>query len=75
MSLKIEQKIAGFQFADNEPRIYSTGVYLVPLKVSVNGNSRWVWVAEEFDNDTYLDGDLIDPNIMANKLDKVIKKD
>lgn len=71
MSLKIEQRIIGYQITEFEPRIYSTGVNLVPMKVELNGKEKFIWVADEFDDDTYIDAKLISPRIISDKIDEL----
>ena len=66
MSLKIEQRLANNQFAENEPRIYSTGVFLVPMKIILNGIEKWIWVADMFENDTFIYGKSCTPNVLAD---------
>ena len=38
--------------------IYSTGVFLVPMKIGEN----WHWVAENFMEDSFQDGECINPS-------------
>src|SRR3989344_9415094 len=67
MSLKAEQKINGIQVTEFEPRIYTTGAYLVPLKVAGRKHRKYVWAVEEFNNDSYADK-LITPRVVANSI-------
>ena len=71
MSLKIEQRIIRNQITEFEPRIYSTGVHLVPMKVELGGKENFVWVADEFDDDTYFDDKLISPRVISDKIDEL----
>jgi len=71
MSLKIEQRIIENQITEFEPRIYSTGVHLVPMKVELGGKENFVWVADEFDDDTYFDDKLISPQVISDKIDEL----
>ena len=44
------------------PNIYTTGAFLVPLKVlDNNGEAVWIWAVSLFEDDTYLDGKICDP--------------
>ncbi|PIY03195.1 MAG: hypothetical protein COZ21_10210, partial [Bacteroidetes bacterium CG_4_10_14_3_um_filter_31_20] len=54
-----------------EPRIYSTGVHLVPMKVKLGGKENFVWVVDEFDDDTYFDDKLISPQVISDKIDEL----
>jgi len=71
MSLKIEQRIIENQITEFEPRIYSTGVHLVPMKVKLGGKENFVWVVDEFDDDTYFDDKLISPQVISDKIDEL----
>ncbi len=39
--------------------IFSTGVFLQPIKCTINGIEQWRWVAVGFTNDSYYDGEVI----------------
>jgi len=69
MSLKIEQILSNFQFTERQPRINSTGVYLVPMKIQVNKTSKFIWVADEFNDDTFdNEGNIISANVIADSI-------
>ena len=73
-----EQILIGQQITENNPIIYSTGVYLLPLKVNINNTDKFLWVASEFDDETYLvgqSGGICSPNILSDKLSEVILKE
>ncbi|MDR0613608.1 MAG: hypothetical protein LBG45_09085 [Dysgonamonadaceae bacterium] len=72
MSLKTEQILLDYQFAERQPRIFSTGVHLVPMKISIRGIEHYVWVADEFNNETFnSDGGDISPNVLSNKFENL----
>ncbi|GAB1431274.1 hypothetical protein MASR2M18_21090 [Ignavibacteria bacterium] len=71
MSLKIEQRIIGNQITEFEPRIYSTGVHLIPMKVELNGKEKFIWVADEFEEETFINGKNISPNIISEKIEEM----
>ena len=75
MSLKTEQFLDNSFFTESEPRIYTTGVYLVPMRITTDGKERFVWIADEFNDDTYLDSELCTPNVYSDDLDNMIEKD
>lgn len=74
MSLKIEQKILGNQITDIEPTVYTTGAHLIPLKTIINGVEKYVWVVNEFDNDTLFNGENCSVNVIANNKNNLIIK-
>ncbi len=71
MSLKIEQKIIGSQITDFEPTIYTTVAHLIPLKVNINGNEKYIWVVTEFNDDIFFNGEICTPHIIADSKDKL----
>jgi hypothetical protein len=75
MSLKVEQRLHGNQFAEHSQQIFGTGVYLVPMKIMVNGMEKFVWVANEFSDDTYDNtGKCISPQIISDTLNDLYGK-
>ena len=75
MSLKEEQILRNYYLTEKQPQIYSTGVYLVLMKISMRGIDQFIWVADEFSDDSFDDeGDLIDPFIISNALERMYKK-
>jgi len=73
MSLKIEQRLDGESFTELAPRIYSTGVYLVPMCVSLKNKKRFIWVVDEFDDDTFDQNGLIcEPIIYADDIERLL---
>ena len=74
MSLKVEQKLRNCQFTEGQPRIYSTGVYLVPMKISIRGIDQFVWVADDFYDDSFNSGgDLVSPRLISNNMDDIFE--
>jgi len=71
MNLKIEQRIIGETITENEPVIYSKGVFLRPLEVFINGNSHFIWVADSFNDDSFLDGKNISPNLISKSINEL----
>ncbi len=72
MSLKIEQRLDNHTFTESKPRIYTTGAYLVPMQIISNGRKRFVWVAAEFENNTYNDKGLsVSPNVYADDVTRL----
>lgn len=71
MSLKIEQKIIGQTITENEPVIYSKGVFLRPLEVFINGKAHYIWVADSFDDDSFFEGKNISPNVISGNINEL----
>ncbi len=47
-------------------KIFATGVFLQPVKCTINGIEQWRWVAVGFEDDSYYDGEVIDIYEYAN---------
>jgi len=67
MSLKAEQRLDEFFFTEIEPRIYSTGAFLVPMEIGNGIKKKFVWIVDEFSDDTYFNGNLCSPAVYADK--------
>jgi len=50
-------------YSFEEPVLFTTGAYIQPLKVvDTRGNEKWFWVIKEFIDDTFLDGQVLNPS-------------
>jgi len=48
--------------------IYTTGAYLVPKRVKINGKWQWAWLVTHFEDDSFRDGkEFNPPEIAKNK--------
>jgi len=75
MSLKIEQRLDNNSISVGFPKLYTNGAKVVPLEITENGKKRYVWVVDEFCDDTYNDnGDICSPCVYSNKLDDLINR-
>lgn len=75
MSLKIEQRLDSVFISEHKPRIYATGVYLVPMKVIDGEKERYVWVVDEFNDDSYLNGELCSPIEYTDNLKDLLQSE
>ena len=70
MSLRIEQKLIDSYFTEEEPKIYTTGAFLVPMEIVVNGERSYIWVVDEFEGDSYnKEGKICSPLVFSTKKD------
>lgn len=70
MSLKIEQRLDCESFTELEPRIYSTGVFLVPMCLTLKNKKRFIWVVDEFEDDTFDQNGLsCEPKVYADNIE------
>jgi hypothetical protein len=76
MNLKTEQILNNFSFTERKPKLYTTGARLVPLEIKKGNTKRFVWVVDEFDDDTYdSNGDLVTAREYADSVERLIQKD
>lgn len=76
MSLIIEQKLDNFFFTDGTQKVYSTGVKLISMEIKKNGKSRFVWVVDEFCDDSYDEnGNMCQPNVYSDRINELLKFD
>ncbi len=73
MSLKVEQLLDNFFFTTGEPRIYTTGAYLVPLELKKGNESRYVWVMYDYKDDTFRsDGKDFSPRVYGRSVTELM---
>ena len=72
MSLKAEQILDNFFFTESKPKIYTTGAYLIPMKIMKGNVERYCWVVWEFDDDCYIDGRFCTPFIYSDRLSNLM---
>lgn len=54
--------------------IFSTGVYLESIECVINGKKQWRWIAVGFEDDSFLDGKVINPIEYAGEKGKLIEE-
>jgi len=60
MPIRITPKLHEMYPVDTEPIIFTTGAYLIPMKVKVGDEVGYVWVMNEFVDDTFICPDAKD---------------
>lgn len=53
--------------------IFTTGAFLQAIKVKINGVKQWRWVVTSFEENSYFDGECINPVAYADKLEDMIE--
>lgn len=53
-------------------KIFATGVFLQPVKCVINNQEQWRWVAVGFEDDSFLDGKLVNPNEYADNIEGLV---
>jgi hypothetical protein len=53
-------------------KIFATGVFLQPVQCVINGKEQFRWVAVSFEDDSYFDGQVVDPTEYADTLQQMI---
>jgi hypothetical protein len=60
---------------ENEPKIFTTGAFLQPLRVKDSeGKDIWIWYVSEFIDDSFKDGEVYNPKETANTLVELIEQ-
>lgn len=54
--------------------IFSTGVHLEAVECAINGVKQWRWVATNFEDETFLSGEEVNPIEYAKKRQNLIEK-
>jgi hypothetical protein len=68
-NLTVEQSLRDCNFTEDAPSIYSTGVYLVPMEISIQGIDQYVWIADDFNDDSFdSKGNIISPKVMSDTI-------
>lgn len=57
----------------NQTTIFSTGVFLESVECIINGKKQWRWVAVDFEDESFLNGQAINPIEYANKEEKLVE--
>jgi len=57
------------------PTIFTTGAFLVPVKIIRDGVETWRWLVTEFVDDSYYDGEYCDPVEFATEKEKLFSYD
>jgi hypothetical protein len=71
-NLKIDQSLRECKFTEDTPKVYSTGVYLVPMKISIRGIEQYVWVADDFNDETFnSEGKNVSPRVISDSIEEL----
>lgn len=55
--------------------IFATGVFLQPVKCTINNIEQWRWVAVDFEDDSFYNGEIINPNEYADSINNMVVAD
>ena len=74
MSLIIEQKLVETEITENKPVIYTTGAYLIPMELKIGDLVKYIWVVDEFNDDTYIcpTGKSCSPRVFAKSAEELL---
>jgi hypothetical protein len=53
--------------------IFTTGAFLVPTRIKLNGKDLWTWTVSEFIDDSFKDGIVYNPREYAEKNEDLLK--
>jgi len=54
--------------------IFSTGVCLQAAECVIGGRRQWRWIAIRFEDDSFLNGEAINPMEYADNQEKLVEK-
>lgn len=54
--------------------IFSTGVHLQSVECVINGKKQWRWVAVGFEDESFLNGEAINPIEYSEKQEDLVEK-
>jgi len=52
--------------------LFSTGVYLKPQRIEINGKFQWRWISVGFEDSSFLDGDEIEVYDYSDKVENLL---
>jgi len=58
----------------NQTTIFSTGVHLTSEECIINGKKQWRWVATGFEDESFMNGEAINPVEYAEKQKDMVEK-
>ena len=61
------------KFTDKDT-IFATGVFLQPIKCTINGIKQWRWVAVGFEDGSYYDNREVNPLEYADDIDNLLEE-
>lgn len=53
-------------------KIFATGVFLQPVKCTINEKEQWRWVTVGFEDDSFYNGEAINPNEYGESVEELI---
>lgn len=60
---------------NGNPVIFTTGAFLKPLKITnQDGKEIWIWYVTEFEEDSFLDGAVFNPEEFADTKENLLKE-
>ncbi|OQA90123.1 MAG: hypothetical protein BWY26_01474 [Elusimicrobia bacterium ADurb.Bin231] len=69
--LDLENK---FMDKENKTIIFSTGVHLQPIECVINEEKQWRWVAIGFEDESFLNGEAVNPIEYADRQENLVEK-
>ena len=54
-------------------QIFATGVHLQAVECTINGIKQWRWVAVSFEDDSFMNGQIVEPIEYANEMAQLIE--
>ena len=54
-------------------QIFATGVHLQAVECTINDIKQWRWVAVSFEDDSFMNGQIVEPIEYANEMAQLIE--
>ena len=58
----------------DQTTIFSTGVHLASKECVINGKKQWRWVAVGFEDESFMNGEVVNPVEYAEKQKDLVEK-
>jgi hypothetical protein len=59
--------------SNNNTQIFATGVHLQAVECTINGIKQWRWIAVNFEDDSFLNGENVQPIEYADVVQGLLK--
>lgn len=60
---------------ENNPVLFTTGAFIVPRKIDVDGKKIWFWIVESFEDDTFYNSKLCNPHEWAETKHQLLENE
>lgn len=69
-----EEKIDDKLILTEQDIVYTTGAFLKPIQIDIDGEKQWRWVVIGFEDSSFLDGEDIGLYDYADNIESLVKE-